>query len=97
MQGAIGIDAKCIGNVQMQGAAGGILWYNTRKTKEADGMAGLPKDAYMLLSVINMKLRDFYGSLDRLCDDMDEDKQQIVETLEKIGYWYDAERNAFIR
>lgn len=60
-------------------------------------MAGLPKDAYMLLSVINMKLRDFYGSLDRLCDDMDEDKQQIVETLEKIGYWYDAERNAFIR
>lgn len=60
-------------------------------------MAGLPKDAYMLLSVINMKLRDFYGSLDRLCDDMDEDKQQIVETLEKIGYRYDAERNAFIR
>ena len=57
----------------------------------------LPKDAYMLLSIINMKLRDMYSSLDALCDDMDEDKQQIVEALEKVGYRYDAERNAFIR
>lgn len=60
-------------------------------------MAGLPKDPYMLLSVINMKLRDFYGSLDALCDDMDEDKQQILESMAKVGYHYDAERNAFIR
>ena len=51
----------------------------------------------MLLSIINMKLRDMYSSLDALCDDMDEDKQQIVEALEKVGYRYDAERNAFIR
>lgn len=57
----------------------------------------LPKDPYILLSVINMKLRDSYASLDALCDDMDEDKEQIVEALEKVGYHYDAERNAFIR
>lgn len=59
-------------------------------------MAGLPKDPYMLLSMINMKLRDFYGSLDALCDDMDEDKQQILASMAKVGYQYDAERNAFI-
>ena len=57
----------------------------------------LPKDAYMLLSIINMKLRDMYSSLDALCDDMDEDKGAIIAALEKVGYHYDAERNAFIR
>ena len=57
----------------------------------------LPNDPIMLLSAVNMKLRDAYPTLDALCDDMDEDKQQIVETLEKIGYRYDGERNAFIR
>ena len=57
----------------------------------------LPKDPYMLLSIINMKLRDFYSSLDALCDDMDEDKQEIIAALEKVGYHYNAERNAFMK
>ena len=30
----------------------------------------LPKDPIMLLSVVNMKLRDTYSSLDALCDDL---------------------------
>ena len=30
----------------------------------------LPKDPMMLFSVINMKLRDNYSSLDELCDDL---------------------------
>ena len=34
----------------------------------------LPLDPQMLLSVINMKLRDFYSSLDALCEDLDEDE-----------------------
>ncbi len=34
-------------------------------------MAALPKDPAMLLSAVNMKLRDFYDSLDALCDDLD--------------------------
>ena len=34
----------------------------------------LPSDPIMLLSVVNLKLRDFYPSLDALCDDMDADK-----------------------
>ena len=33
----------------------------------------MPKDPMMLMSFINMKLRDFYPTLDALCDDMDVD------------------------
>ena len=56
----------------------------------------LPQDADMLLSIINMKLRDLYGSLDALCEDLDEDKEQIQKTLSGIGYTYDGEKNQFI-
>ena len=56
----------------------------------------LPKDPVMLLSVVNMKLRDKYASLDALCDDMDADKAQIVAALGEIGYEYNEETNQFI-
>ncbi len=57
----------------------------------------LPKDPFILLSVVNMKLRDFYPNLDALCDDMDEDKNEIIACLEKAGYHYSPERNAFVK
>ncbi len=56
----------------------------------------LPKDPVMLLSVVNTKLRDRYGSLELLCQDLDGDREQIVETLAKIDYHYDPERNQFV-
>ena len=56
----------------------------------------LPKDPIMLLSMVNMKLRDRYASLDALCDDLDVSKADIEETLAKAGYHYDAGQNAFI-
>ena len=56
----------------------------------------LPKDPVMLLSVINMKLRDRYVSLDALCEDMDEDRGQIIAALGEIGYEYNEETNQFI-
>ena len=59
-------------------------------------MYELPKDPMILYSVLNMKLRDFYGSLDALCDDMDVDKQALLETMAKVGFRYDPERNAFV-
>ena len=37
----------------------------------------LPNDPIMLLSVVNLKLRDFYKDLDALCDDMDADKADL--------------------
>lgn len=56
----------------------------------------LPKDPAILLSVINTKLRDFYSSLDDLCDDLGVDKSDIEASLSKIGYFYSAQRNAFV-
>ena len=59
-------------------------------------MAALPKDPAMLLSAVNMKLRDFYDSLDALCDDLDVARESIEKKLAGIGYTYDAEKNQFV-
>ena len=56
----------------------------------------LPNDPIMLLSAVNMKLRDQYSSLDALCEDMDESKDVIVAKLAEVGYEYNQERNQFI-
>lgn len=55
----------------------------------------LPKDPMILFSVINMKLRDFYSSLDALCDDMNENKDEIIELLGSVGFEYDEQSNRF--
>ncbi len=55
----------------------------------------LPKDPYMLLSVINMKLRDNYKSFEALCEDMDADGAEITAAMEKLGYAYDKKLNQF--
>ena len=41
------------------------------------GETMLPNDPMMLLSFVNMKLRDQYGSLEALCEDLDQDGQKI--------------------
>lgn len=56
----------------------------------------LPKEPVMLLSVVNTKLRDYYQSLDALCEDMNVEKKTIVEKLHHIDYEYDSNRNQFI-
>ncbi len=56
----------------------------------------IPNDPVMLLSYINLKLRDFYSSLDALCDDMDVSKVEIEEKLAAINYRYDKDQNQFI-
>ena len=52
----------------------------------------IPKDPVMLLSFVNLKLRDFYSSLDVLCDDLDVDKKEIVDKLGAIDYHYDENK-----
>ena len=59
-------------------------------------MAYLPQDPYMLLSVVNMKLRDRFSSLDSLCEDMDYHRKEIEAVLAAIDYHYDPEQNAFV-
>ena len=46
----------------------------------------LPSDPIMLLSFVNMKLRDNYASLDALCEDMDADKEEILRKLKGKKY-----------
>ena len=58
-------------------------------------LTGLPKDPILLLSVVNTKLRDYYPSLDALCDDMDVSREVLEEKLGMIDYRYDAEKNHF--
>lgn len=48
----------------------------------------LPNDPIMLLSVVNLKLRDFYKNLDALCEDMDADKADLCAKLRAVGYEY---------
>ena len=55
----------------------------------------LPDDSMMLFSVINMKLRDQYPSLDALCDDMQIDKAVLIGKLSKSGFEYNPAQNKF--
>lgn len=55
----------------------------------------LPQDPYILLSLVNTKLRDQYSSLDALCGDLGEDRAALVERLAAAGYAYDPAANQF--
>ena len=55
----------------------------------------LPKDPVLLLSVVNMKLRDEYGSLDELCAALNEERPAIERTLAQLDYRYDPQQNQF--
>lgn len=55
----------------------------------------LPNDPILLLSVVNMKLRDFYKDLDTLCQEMSVDKSELIDKLADIDYEYDAKTNQF--
>lgn len=56
----------------------------------------IPNDPVMLLSFVNLKLRDFYSDLDELCEDLDVSKTELEEKLAGIDYHYDRERNQFV-
>ena len=55
----------------------------------------LPEDPVMLYSFINMKLRDFYPSLDALCEDMNVEKEDIVRKLKLVGLSIILQRTDF--
>jgi hypothetical protein len=56
----------------------------------------IPNDPVMLLSFVNMKLRDKYVSLNDMCEDLDISSTEVIEKLGKIDYHYDVEKNQFI-
>lgn len=58
-------------------------------------MDNLPQDPAMLLSYINMKLRDDYDTLDALCDDLSIDPAELTAHMAAAGFEYSAENKRF--
>ena len=56
-------------------------------------MDEFPKDPAILMSYLNMKLRDFYSNLDDLCDDMNIDRRELEDYLAANNLEYSAELN----
>ena len=59
-------------------------------------MSAIPSDPVILLSFLNTRLRDFYPSLDALCEDLEQDKTVLTQKIAAIGYTYDSDKNQFI-
>lgn len=58
-------------------------------------LMNLPSNPAILLSMINMWLRDQYDDLDSLCDDKQIDKDELIKKLNEIDYHYQKEVNQF--
>ncbi len=56
----------------------------------------IPKDPVILLSFLNLKLRDEYRSLDDLCKSLCIDETEIKSKMKTIGYDYSLTENRFI-
>lgn len=56
----------------------------------------IPKDPVLLLSYVNMKLRDYYPSLEDLCASLDIDQKALIHSLSLIDYEYSPEKNQFL-
>ena len=56
----------------------------------------IPNDPVMLLSFVNLKLRDYYCSIEALCDDMQVNQKELEEKLSAIDYYYSREKNQFV-
>ncbi|MCI8886895.1 MAG: DUF4250 domain-containing protein [Hungatella sp.] len=56
----------------------------------------IPKDPVMLLSYLNTQLRDFYPSLKECCSALALDQETIEQSLGRIDYQYDPEKNQFV-
>ena len=56
----------------------------------------IPKDPVMLLSFMNMRLRDYGMNLDELCDDLDVKRSEMEAILAKIDYHYDEQQKQFV-
>ena len=56
----------------------------------------LPNDPIILLSYINTRLRDNYGSLNELCKSLSVDESEIREKLLSVNYEYDETLNKFV-
>ena len=56
----------------------------------------LPNDPMILLSYVNTKLRDYYSTLNLLCDDLNVNREELEQKLSAVDYRYDSKLNRFI-
>lgn len=73
-----------------------VLLHISVKNMAANMITNLPKDPMILLSVINTKIRDQYHTIDALCEDMQIEKEYIIDVLKGIDYEYDESRHQFV-
>lgn len=52
-------------------------------------------DVNIVLSIINLKLRDFYSSLEELIENLN-NAEEMIKCLTENGYKYDENLNKFI-
>lgn len=69
--------------------------YNYKSWEEKIMSSLLDMDPNILVSMVNMKLRDFYSNLDQYCEDVDINKDELINKLSKVGYEYNIELNQF--
>ena len=55
----------------------------------------LNMDVYMLLSAVNMQLRDEFESFSSLCSYHEIDEEKLKERLQEAGFTYVKEQNQF--
>ena len=55
----------------------------------------LSMDVYMLLSAVNMQLRDEFESVSSLCSYHEIDEAKLKERLQEAGFTYVKEQNQF--
>lgn len=53
------------------------------------------KDPFILLSQVNMKLRDEYDNLEELCAALDYDHDELISVLHDAGFDYNPQTNQF--
>ncbi len=56
----------------------------------------IPKDPFMLLSYVNTQLRDFYSTLDDLCEGLELEREDLEKRLGEADFHYRPERNQFV-
>ena len=56
----------------------------------------LVMDINIAYSMVNMKLRDFYSSLNDFCEEEDIEKDDLLARFNDNGYIYNEETNQFI-
>lgn len=66
------------------------------KIKRTTTMNNLPTDPFMLVSTINMLLRDNeYDSLESLCQSFDKQPNEVKKYLREFGFEYNQEQKRF--